>query len=128
MKSILDYETVDYDYEKNALVIIDQTKLPNTLELITLTTVKEIWDAIYLLKVRGAPAIGVAAAIGLAVLAKQINTSNTEEFIWHLEEQKEYLNSSRPTAVNLSWALKRMMKLCDRHRECHVSELQNLLL
>lgn len=112
LKSILDYETVDYDKEQNALVIIDQTKLPNDIQLRYLTTAKEIWEAIYYLKVRGAPAIGVAAAFGLVVLARQINTLEINEFLSRLEEQKEYLNSSRPTAVNLSWALNRMMKVC----------------
>lgn len=128
MKSILDYETVDYDSKSNSLVIIDQTKLPNTLELLSLTNAKEIWDAIYLLKVRGAPAIGVAAAIGLAVLANQIQTEDREEFRKKLLRQKEYLNSSRPTAVNLSWALERMMGICKLHEECSVRDLQKLLL
>lgn len=128
MKSILDYETVAYDKEKNALVIIDQTKLPNTLELIALTTAEEIRDAIYLLKVRGAPAIGVAAAIGLAVLAKQIETEDREEFTNRLKQQMEYLNSSRPTAVNLSWALNRMMQICYTNNNTDVKELKKLLL
>ena len=61
-KTIMDYETVMLDEENKAVVIIDQTKLPCTTEIISLTTAQEIWDAIYLLKVRGAPAIGVSAA------------------------------------------------------------------
>ena len=61
-KSIMDYETVELDDENDALVILDQTKLPGSAELISLHTGEEIWEAIYLLKVRGAPAIGVAAA------------------------------------------------------------------
>lgn len=128
MKSILDYETVDYDREKNALVIIDQTRLPNDIELLSLTTEQEIWDAIYLLKVRGAPAIGVAAAIGFAVLARQIETEDRKNFIEILEKQKEFLNSSRPTAVNLSWALNRMMQVCHSNVECSVEELKDKLL
>lgn len=128
IRSILDYETVDYDEEKNALVIIDQTKLPGNIELISLTTAQEIWDAIYLLKVRGAPAIGVAAAIGLAVLARQINTEDVQEFRKNLEQYRRYLNSSRPTAVNLSWALNRMMQLCDEYEGASVQVLQEKLL
>lgn len=130
MKSILDYETVDYDKEKNALVIIDQTKLPNDIELLYLTTAKEIWDAIYLLKVRGAPAIGVAAAFGLVVLAKQVETDNVKNFLQTVEKHKEFLNSSRPTAVNLSWALQRMMQVCidKASNSVTVTQLQDALL
>ena len=61
--TIMDYDTVALDDAKSALVIIDQTKLPYSTEILELTDLKEIWDAIYLLQVRGAPAIGVAAAI-----------------------------------------------------------------
>lgn len=128
MRSILDYETVAYDESRNALVIIDQTKLPGKIELISLTTAQEIWDAIYLLKVRGAPAIGVAAAIGLAVLACQDGTKDVQEFRTNLERHKEYLNSSRPTAVNLSWALNRMMQLCYSYEGDSVQALQEKLV
>ena len=62
---ITEIDTVSLDEANKALVIIDQTKLPGTIEMLSLTTAKEIWDAIYLLQVRGAPAIGVAAAIGM---------------------------------------------------------------
>ncbi len=107
-KTILDYETVELDTEKNELVIIDQTKLPGNIEIISLKTAQEIWDAIYLLKVRGAPAIGVAAAMGLYILATQIDTDDNVIFFEKLGKQRDFLNSARPTAVNLSWALKRM--------------------
>lgn len=112
MKSIFDYETVDYDETKDALVILDQTKLPQETVLLSLTEAEEIWDAIYLLKVRGAPAIGVAAAFGLTAVAGRIQADSIEDFYRKLEKKKEYLNSARPTAVNLSWALERMMKIC----------------
>lgn len=110
-KTILDYETVELDTEKNELVIIDQTKLPGNIEIISLKTAQEIWDAIYLLKVRGAPAIGVAAAMGLYILATQIDTDDNVIFFEKLGKQRDFLNSARPTAVNLSWALKRMDRL-----------------
>ena len=100
-KNILDYDTVALDEAQDAVIIIDQTLLPGKIELIALHTAQEMWDAIYLLKVRGAPAIGVAAALGIYLLANRIETEDFEEY-------KEYLDSSRPTAVNLSWALKRM--------------------
>lgn len=121
-KNIMEYETVDLDDKDLSVVIIDQTKLPGTVEIIKLHTAREIWDAIYLLKVRGAPAIGVAAAFGIYVLAKRISEEDSiknadgqgdfEIFYRKFKEQKDYLNSSRPTAVNLSWALNRMEEVC----------------
>lgn len=115
-KTILDYETVDFNMEEHCLVIIDQTLLPGKTEIIRLRTAQEIWDAIYLLKVRGAPAIGVAAAFGIYQLAFRIwdekKEISYEEFEERFLKQKEFLNSSRPTAVNLSWALNRMERVC----------------
>ncbi len=106
--NILDYETVSLIDEDDALEIIDQTLLPGRIEIIRLHTAKEIWDAIYLLQVRGAPAIGVSAGMGLYLLMKHSGAASYDEFMRELDEKSEYLNSSRPTAVNLSWALKRM--------------------
>ena len=71
-KNIMEYETVDIDLSTKELLILDQTKLPGTTEILRLSTAKEIWDAIYLLQVRGAPAIGVSAAFGIYILATQI--------------------------------------------------------
>ena len=107
-KSILEYETVELLDDENAIRIIDQTLLPGRQELILLRTAEEIWDAIYLLKVRGAPAIGVCAAFGIYLLSKQTETEDYEFFVSEFEKKKDYLDSSRPTAVNLSWALRRM--------------------
>lgn len=113
-KTILDYNTVELDESDNSVIIIDQTLLPGKTELIKLKDAQEIWDAIYLLKVRGAPAIGVAAAYGLYVLSVEIKNkvigTHDEVALFYEEflKQKDYLNSSRPTAVNLSWALNRM--------------------
>lgn len=122
-KYTLDTETVSYDEQKNALVIIDQTRLPYSTEFLTLTSGEEIWDAIYLLKVRGAPAIGVAAAIGLYVVMSREAAADSESFLKVLHEKKEYLNSSRPTAVNLSWALNRMERLADGMKGTGVDEI-----
>ena len=79
-ENIMDYDTVALDEEKNELVIIDQTKLPGKIEIIRLKEAKEIWDAIYLLKVRGAPAIGVAAAYGIYILAAESSADTYEAF------------------------------------------------
>jgi len=126
-KTILDYETVDFDDKTDELVIIDQTKLPGRTEIIRLKTAKEIWDAIYLLQVRGAPAIGVAAAFGMYILASQIDETEYDRFYEAFVKQKEYLNSSRPTAVNLSWALNRMDRLCQSMSGKPVSEIKAAL-
>ena len=127
MKSIRDYETVALDDENDAVVIIDQTLLPGKTELISLKTGEEIWNAIYLLKVRGAPAIGVTAAFGIYLLAKRIDTESFDVFYQKFRKQKEYLDSSRPTAVNLSWALRRMEQVCLANREKPVAEIKRLL-
>lgn len=126
-KSIMDYETVELDDENSALKLIDQTKLPYETEIISLKTAKEIWEAIYLLKVRGAPAIGIAAAFGIYLLAKQIETDEYVDFYREFCRQSEYLNSARPTAVNLSWALKRMEKVCVENANKPISEIKAAL-
>lgn len=116
--NIMEIDTVDIDLQENAVVIIDQTKLPGEVVLKKLRDPKEIWEAIYKLEVRGAPAIGVAAAFGIYVIAKDISDDypGEEEFYRAFQEKKEYLNSSRPTAVNLSWALNRMENCLDACR------------
>ncbi len=131
-RNIMDYETVELDDNDSCVVIIDQTLLPGKTEIIRLYTAQEIWDAIYLLKVRGAPAIGVAAAFGIYVLAKQIAKETTDFTVFYEAfcKQKEYLNSSRPTAVNLSWALNRMDAVCikaGREEQKSVSEVLAVL-
>lgn len=102
------FETVDYDVPNNALVIIDQTLLPGETVFIKLTTVEQAREAICALRVRGAPAIGVAAAIAYAVAAQNIQTDDFSEFSLLLSAVKDCLATSRPTAVNLFWALDRM--------------------
>ncbi|MBQ7219532.1 MAG: hypothetical protein IJS28_00975, partial [Synergistaceae bacterium] len=96
MNSILNYETVSLDDKDNSLVILDQTRLPNEIITLHLKTQPEVWHAIRTLQVRGAPAIGIAAAFGLYLAAKDIRTDNHAEFMTRLHEAKEYLNSSRP--------------------------------
>src|SRR5207253_11142073 len=88
--------------------LIDQTLLPTRLEFRDCRTVEEIWEAIRNLRVRGAPATGVAAAMGV-VLGMQSLEDRTRGAYWHrLREVTAYLRTSRPTAVNLFWALDRM--------------------
>ena len=90
------------------LRMIDQTKLPAEFLEIDLTTVKQVWEAIKMLRVRGAPAIGVAAAYGTIVGLQERSYSDRAEFDTRLDEVASYLATSRPTAVYLFWALDRM--------------------
>ena len=109
-------DTVMLDESIPSLVIIDQTQLPAELKLISLTRLPDIWDAIKKLKVRGAPAIGVAAGIALYLAAHAIckrGVTDSAEFLAALKKDKDYLASSRPTAVNLFWALERMYKAAE---------------
>jgi len=126
-KNIMDYETLALDDAENALVIIDQTKLPDKTELLHLTTQEEIWAAIHELQVRGAPAIGDAAAIGIYLAAKAIHTQDYDTFYAEFVRAKNYLDSSRPTAVNLSWALQRMEAVVLAAKEKPVAEIKELL-
>ena len=110
MGNLKDLITVCADFEDHALVILDQTQLPGKEEYLRLYTPEEIWEAICHLKVRGAPAIGIAAAYGIAVCCSQLTDTDFSAFYQHFQQLKTYLASSRPTAVNLFMALDRMEK------------------
>lgn len=100
--------TVKLSDDGKAVNIIDQTLLPNEIKRIDLRTKEEIFEAIKKLRVRGAPAIGVTAAYGMAVLSRGIKEKDFDDFYKKYKEISEYISSSRPTAVNLFWALSRM--------------------
>jgi len=100
-------DPVFFDLERNRLVLIDQTCLPGELKILSLHIIEEMEAAICTLQVRGAPAIGVAAAIGLAVLAREIEAS--QDYEARLLAYAGRLRATRPTAVNLAWALERML-------------------
>ena len=99
------------EWRDNSVVMIDQTKLPNELLFITYTDYKQVAKAIKTLVVRGAPAIGVSGAFGLALAALQSNTHTKEEMINDLEGAKKILFDTRPTAVNLAWGLEKIMQV-----------------
>lgn len=120
------YDTVWLDEETEALAIIDQTKLPGRTEILYLSTAEDIFEAIFTLRVRGAPAIGVAAAIGIYAVMRRFETADTAEFRSEFRRVREYLVSARPTAVNLSWALARMAETLDE-AEGDVASLKNTL-
>ena len=120
-------DNISFAENRDGVVIIDQTLLPNEEREIVLKTKEDMYDAIYHLKVRGAPAIGICAAYCLYVLAKNIDTEDFDAFYDKLEADADYLNSSRPTAVNLSWALKRMLFVAKENSRQSVSEIKERL-
>ena len=91
--------------------MIDQTKLPNSLEYVTYTDYNKVADAIRTLVVRGAPAIGVSGAFGLALAALQSDAKEKVQLIQDLETAKKILFETRPTAINLSWGLENIMSV-----------------
>jgi len=102
---------VKLNNDATAVIILDQTLLPNEEKYIEINSAEALFEAIYALRVRGAPAIGIFAAYALYILAKQIKTENYECFKAELFKQSAYLDSSRPTAVNLGTQLRRMERL-----------------
>ena len=99
------------EWKDNSVIMIDQTKLPNELLFVTYTDYKQVANAIKTLVVRGAPAIGVSGAFGLALAALQSNASTKEEMINDLTSAKNVLFETRPTAVNLGWGLEKIMQV-----------------
>ena len=106
---MIDIASVTFN-SKNELVIIDQTRLPGEEKYLTLETKEDVYVAIKKLRVRGAPAIGIAAAFGLYVATRDSEADDLEEFTEEVEATAEYLKKARPTAVNLGWALDRMVE------------------
>ncbi len=126
MDVVFKYDSVSINPSGSAIVILDQTQLPNKEVFLELNDVVEISQAISLLKVRGAPAIGVAAAYGLYVSLLKIEDDLTI-FSKEFYKNKHLLNSSRPTAVNLSYALERMDRCFILNRNRSVAEIKSEL-
>jgi methylthioribose-1-phosphate isomerase len=103
-------------WKDNSVVFIDQTKLPNKLVYVTCKNYNEVADVIRRLVVRGAPAIGVSAAFGLALAAQQSKAKTLPELMIDLDSAFKVLQTTRPTAVNLFWALQRVMEKGKRAR------------
>jgi methylthioribose-1-phosphate isomerase len=97
-------------WKDNHILLLDQQRLPLETVYIELKNIKDVWDAIITLKVRGAPAIGLTAAFGLALAANIYEENDLTSFHERLNKDRDYLASSRPTAVNLAWALDRLVK------------------
>jgi methylthioribose-1-phosphate isomerase len=103
--------TVEWDYGSNQLHLIDQRLLPGSLKIISFDDYRRVAGAIREMVVRGAPAIGASAAFGLALAARQSKAQRLDALRADLKEAAEALQAARPTAVNLSWALKCMLQV-----------------
>ena len=116
------------EWKNNCIRIIDQTKLPLKLEYLDCREVQSIWKAIKELKVRGAPAIGIAGALGVILGIKDFSGRDIEAFKKRLDHTVRYLASSRPTAVNLFWALERMKRRAYANLNLSLPKIKELLL
>ncbi|MDD6210681.1 MAG: S-methyl-5-thioribose-1-phosphate isomerase [Bacteroidales bacterium] len=123
VENLLSLPTVRLNEEDHTLSILDQTQLPSKTVYLRLSETEEMYEAIARLKVRGAPAIGVAAAYSLYLSVRPYAHYSFEEFSALFEEKRRYLDSARPTAVNLSWALNRMRACLMQHRHLPVTEI-----
>jgi len=117
--------TIEWKNEK--LVLVDQTLLPDSIVYEEFDDIKEVWNAIKMMKVRGAPAIGVAAAYGLYMGIRNAPEDSFESFWMQMEDNASYLAQARPTAVNLTWALERMKKVALRNKSLPVKEIKKIL-
>ncbi len=120
-------EVIRLSEDEKSVIILDQTRLPNHEEYFTISDAESAWNAIKLLQVRGAPAIGVFAGYAMYMLAQKMTEKPFDEFKEEFREQARYLNSSRPTAVNLSWALKRQVALVDSYDGTETAEIVRMV-
>lgn len=120
-------ETVRLDRASNRLLIVDQTRFPNEKVVLELQTLDEMVVAIQTLQVRGAPAIGVAAALGLSVLAGESRETSAEKFKAEFLKNADAIKRARPTAVNLAWAVGQMREVLQENPNAPVPVLKELL-
>ena len=114
------------EWKNNKVVMIDQTKLPNELVFVEYDDFNQVADAIRTLVVRGAPAIGVSGAFGLALAALKSNATSKDELLGDLEKAKKILFETRPTAINLKWGLDKIMEVAKNGNE--VSQIKNTIV
>jgi methylthioribose-1-phosphate isomerase len=116
------------EWKDGKVFLIDQRKLPLKYEIINCSTYQEVAEAIKKMKIRGAPAIGVAAAFGMALAAYSSKADTCGKFIRDMEKTRSYLMLTRPTAVNLFWALARMMNLIHFKKDVALCKLKDIIL
>jgi methylthioribose-1-phosphate isomerase len=116
------------EWKNGKVRMIDQTLLPNELVIIDCENYQAVAEAIKSLRIRGAPAIGIAAAMAVALGAQTIRAADYQDFIAQLEPIYKTLLATRPTAVNIRWAVERLKRFLRQKRDISVSELQALLV
>ncbi|WP_236908845.1 S-methyl-5-thioribose-1-phosphate isomerase [Clostridium sp. Cult3] len=116
------------EFKDEILYLIDQRKLPTEYEIFQCKNYKEVNFAIEDMVVRGAPAIGATAAYGVVLAAKEFINEEREVFFEKMDEALEVLNNSRPTAVNLMWAINRMRNLIEESKELALEEIYEKIL
>ncbi|MBL7197250.1 MAG: S-methyl-5-thioribose-1-phosphate isomerase [Candidatus Omnitrophica bacterium] len=114
-------------YFKDHIKIVDQRRLPLELKYICCRTEKDVFDAIKKMKIRGAPAIGIAGAFGLYLGIRDFESTDKEAFLKRVEHVAKYLSGARPTAVNLFWALEELKKKVQANYYRSISELKNIV-
>jgi len=114
------------EWKNNAVIMIDQTKLPNKLEYVKFRDYRKVAEAIKDLVIRGAPAIGVAGAFGLALASLQSKAKTKEKLLEDLEKAKKVLFETRPTAVNLAWGLEKIMQVASKGND--VNEIKKMVV
>ncbi len=120
--------TVEWDYDRHIVRMIDQRKLPSVFEYAEFDDYRTVATAIREMYVRGAPAIGAAAGFGMALAAKQATTTDRLAFIKSMDEAAETLRATRPTAVNLFWALERLRRVATDETIEHLDDLRTAML
>lgn len=108
--SFFDQRTIEWDEDSKSVKMIDQTALPKQLSFIRSKTALEVVDAIKTMKIRGAPAIGVAGAMGVALSVQNAQVYTKDELLHQIESDANYLRSARPTAINLAWGVDSVLR------------------
>lgn len=116
------------DWKEDGVLILDQRRLPNEEIYLKLDSVAEVAEAIKTLAVRGAPAIGVAGAFGVALAAQRSLATSVSALREELAVVGSFLNATRPTAVNLAWGIARMLRFCESRKESPLAELKSELV
>lgn len=127
IRQVTHVQNIRYDKATERLYIIDQTLLPNEEKEIELRTVEEMIEAIKMLRIRGAPAIGICAGYCMYALARDIDAKDNETFYRKLQIDGELLGVARPTAVNLRWAVEEMLDTAKAHLKDDRAELLEAL-
>src|SRR5699024_5595393 len=123
MSNNIDTAIQSIEWRDDHIRILDQTYLPGREVYSDIRDVGRIWEAIKKLRIRGGPAIGIAAAYGFYLGIKELAENSFQSFFIEVERVAEYLESARPTAVNLHWALHRLKTTIEAHKDKEISNI-----